>query len=522
MFSNRTMTASEEWDLAEIKDRNLSSGVMPRKLIHNDNEHALQESNILLSVKHGRLEERQRKLSSILSSDILSRENRNFSCKSNVDIYTTEDDDEKALTPAEISLMRKILRSHLLNSSHEVEVLRRDADSPLYSVKSFEQLNLPPNLLKGVYAMGFNAPSKIQETTLPVLIADPPVNLIAQSQNGTGKTAAFVLASLTRVHTELRYPQVLILAPTYELAMQIGEVAQKMAKFCEGIEFRYVVKGQTLPRNHTLTEHVLIGTPGKVFDWGRRQRSFQFDQLTTFILDEADIMISIQGHHDQCLRIHRLLSPECQCILFSATYSSEVIAFAEMIIKDPMILRLRKEEESLETVKQYYIECNTANKKYAALTNIYGVLSIGQAIIFCRTKKTASWLGSKMSDDGHSVGYLSSDLSMDERLYVLTRFREGKEKVLITTNVCSRGIDIEQVTLVVNFDLPVTLSKEADCETYLHRIGRSGRFGKRGIAINMVENEQDLQVLKDIEDHFGRRILKLDADDVDALENMDA
>ncbi|GBL87069.1 DEAD-box helicase Dbp80 [Araneus ventricosus] len=518
------MTVSEEWDLAEIKDKHLSSGVVPRKLIHNDIEQSLQENNILLSVKHGRLEERQRKLSAILSSDIRSAKvNRKSSSKPSVATRTIEDDDdEKALTPAEVSLMRKILRSHLLNSSHEVEVFRRDANSPLYSVKSFEQLNLPPNLLKGVYAMGFNAPSKIQETTLPVLIADPPVNLIAQSQNGTGKTAAFVLACLTRVHTELRYPQVLILAPTYELAMQIGEVAQKMAKFCEGIEFRYVVKGQTLPRNYTLTEHVLIGTPGKVFDWGRRQRSFQFEKLTTFILDEADIMISIQGHHDQCLRIHRLLPPECQCILFSATYSPEVMAFAEMIIKDPMVLRLRKEEESLETVKQYYIECNTASRKYAALANIYGVLSIGQAIIFCRTKKTASWLGSKMSDDGHSVGYLSSDLSMDERLHVLTRFREGKEKVLITTNVCSRGIDVEQVTLVVNFDLPVTVSKEADCETYLHRIGRSGRFGKRGIAINMVGNEQDLQVLKSIEDHFGRRILKLDADDVDALENMDA
>ncbi|KAF8764615.1 DEAD-box helicase Dbp80 like protein [Argiope bruennichi] len=511
-------TSLEDWDSSvETEEKNSSSGVIPRKQIHD------VVDNIKLSLKHGRLEERQRRLSAMLSSDIRSSKLDNrISFKPSMDSLLTEDDDEKALTPAEISLMRKILRSHLLNSSHEVEVLRRDAKSPLYSVKSFDQLNLPPDLLKGVYAMGFNAPSKIQETTLPVLIADPPVNLIAQSQNGTGKTAAFVLASLTRVHTELRYPQVLILAPTYELAMQIGEVAQKMAQFCEGIEFRYVVKGQTLPRNYTLTEHVLIGTPGKVFDWGRRQRNFQFEKLTTFILDEADIMISMQGHHDQCLRIHRLLSPECQCILFSATYSPEVMAFAEMIIKDPMVLTLRKEEESLENVKQYYIECNTASKKYAALTNIYGVLSIGQAIIFCRTKKTASWLGSKMSQDGHSVGYLSSELSMDERLYVLTRFREGKEKVLITTNVCSRGIDIEQVTLVVNFDLPVTINKEADCETYLHRIGRSGRFGKRGIAINMVEKEEDLQILKNIEDHFGRKIVKLDADDVDALENMDA
>ncbi|GIY37339.1 DEAD-box helicase Dbp80 [Caerostris darwini] len=434
-------------------------------------------------------------------------------------MHPPEETDEKELPPAEVSMMRKVIRSHLLQSSQEVEVIGRDPNSPLHSVKSFEQLQLSQSLLRGVYGMGFNAPSKIQESTLPVLLAYPPVNLIAQSQNGTGKTAAFLLASLSRVRVEERYPQVLILSPTFELAMQTLEVAQRMAQYCVGIEFRSAVKGEMLPKSYAIQEHIIIGTPGKVFDWGMRGH-FNFKALSIFILDEADIMISIQGHHDQCLRIHKLVSDSCQCILFSATYSAEVMEFAEMIIFNPIIMQLKREEESLDNVKQYYIECNSADQKYAALSNIYGAMSIGQAIIFCRTKKTTFWLGTKMTADGHSVGYLSSDLSMEDRLTVLTRFREGKEKVLITTNVCSRGIDIEQVTIVVNFDLPVTVNGAADCETYLHRIGRTGRFGKKGIAINMVEKESDRDILITIEEHFGRKIELIDAFDVDALEKM--
>ncbi|GFY74439.1 DEAD-box helicase Dbp80 [Trichonephila inaurata madagascariensis] len=507
-------TAYEDWGfLAELQVRNLKDSFKSYDLIKNAAQDILTQTSIT--------EKCNEKQKAVLNSNSVA-----FSCNSpsvTEEMNDAEDPScEKSLSPAEISAMQKVLRCHLLESAHEVEVLRRDERSPLYSVKSFEQLQLPPNLLKGVYGMGFNAPSKIQETTLPLLFADPPVNLIAQSQSGTGKTAAFVLACLGRIRAELRYPQVLILSPTYELAMQIGQVAQKMAQFCSGIEFRFAVKGQKLPKGYTITEHILIGTPGKVFDWGRRYRYFDFNKLSIFVLDEADIMISIQGHHDQCVRIHRMASRKCQTILFSATYSAEVMEFAEMIISDPIIIRLKREEETLENVKQYYIECNSACKKYSALINIYGVLSIGQAIIFCRTKRTAEWLGNKMSEDGHSVGYLSSELNMDDRLDTLTRFREGKEKVLITTNVCARGIDIEQVTIVVNFDLPVTVKREADCETYLHRIGRSGRFGKRGIAINMVESDSDLQVLKTIEEHFGRKIFKLNADDVDALEELNA
>lgn len=215
-----------------------------------------------------------------------------------------------------------------------------------------------------------------------------------------------------------------------------------------------------------------------------------------------------------------MLPEKCQMMLFSATYERDVMEFAEQILKNPMILRLRREEESLDNIKQYYVMCKNEREKYQAITNIYGVVTIGQAMIFCQTRKTASWLSEQMSKDGHAVAMLSGELTVEQRIAVLDRFRDGKEKVLITTNVLSRGIDVEQVTIVVNFDLPKDNNGRADCETYLHRIGRTGRFGKAGLAINLVSDQSDMDVLKTIESHFGKKIMLLNTEDVDEIEKL--
>ncbi|XP_075211502.1 putative ATP-dependent RNA helicase Dbp80 [Lycorma delicatula] len=434
--------------------------------------------------------------------------------------HDDDDDDDKGLSKAEHSLLQKVVRKGLIVSKHDIEVQRKDPTSPLYSVKTFEALNLKPELLKGVYEMGFNAPSKIQETALPTLLADPPQNMIAQSQSGTGKTAAFVLAMLSRVDPLKRYPQVLCLSPTYELAIQTGEVASKMAQFCPEIAIRYAVRGEEEPRNTKLKEHIIIGTPGKVVDWATKFKFFDLSKINVFVLDEADVMIATQGHQDQSFRIHKQLPAHCQMMFFSATYDQDVMEFAEAIVPNPVIIRLKREEESLDNIKQYYVICKSLDEKYSAISNIYGVVTIGQAMIFCHTRKTANWLASKMTQDGHAVALLSGELTIEQRIAVLDRFREGKEKVLITTNVLSRGIDIEQVTIVVNFDLPVDSSQRADCETYLHRIGRTGRFGKAGLAINLVDTQESLGVLKQIEEHFGKKIALLDVDDVDEIEKL--
>ena len=421
---------------------------------------------------------------------------------------------------AEKSLLQKVIRKSLVENKNDLEIQRKNPNCPLYSVKSFEELNLQPNLLKGVYSMGFNAPSKIQETALPTLLADPPQNMIAQSQSGTGKTAAFVLAMLSRVQPDLHYPQVLCLAPTYELAMQIGEVAMKMSQFCQDLTIKYAVRGEIVNRGSKITENIIIGTPGKILDWSHKFKFFDLKKITVFVLDEADVMIATQGHQDQSIRIHKNLSSHCQMLLFSATYDQAVMDFAENIVSNPVTIKLRREEESLKNIKQVYVDCPTEEAKYRSIANIYGVITIGQAMIFCHTRQTVTWLAEKMKADGHMVAQLSGELTVEERLIVLNRFREGDAKILITTNVLSRGIDIEQVTIVVNFDLPVDVNKRADCETYLHRIGRTGRFGKNGLAINLVDSPKSMTVLKDIQQHFGKNIDKVDTEDVEEIEKL--
>ncbi|XP_018353612.1 PREDICTED: DEAD-box helicase Dbp80 isoform X1 [Trachymyrmex septentrionalis] len=443
------------------------------------------------------------------------------------DSKSDDDTSEEQISPAEKSLLQKIIRKGLVETTKAIEIQRQDPNSPLHSIKTFEALHLKPALLRGVYALGFNAPSRIQETALPTLLADPPQNMIAQSQSGTGKTAAFVLAMLSRVDVVKNYPQVLCLSPTYELAIQTGEVAAKMSRFCPEIKIKYAVRGEEISRGSKIREHIIIGTPGKVLDWGQKFKFFDLSKISVFVLDEADVMIATQGHQDQCIRIHKLLPRTCQMMFFSATYEPEVMNFAEIIVSNPLIIRLLREEESLDNIKQYYIRCKNVDEKYTAITNIYGVITIGQAIIFCHTKKTASWLAGKMTKDGHAVAILSGDLTVEQRISVLDRFRAGLEKVLITTNVLARGkykggIDVEQVTIVVNFDLPMDQNRQADCETYLHRIGRTGRFGKSGIAINLIDSDYAMELCRTIEKHFGKKIHYLDAEDADEIEKIGA
>lgn len=434
--------------------------------------------------------------------------------------WDVEENTDPGANAANASLINKLLRSRLINSTSDIEVLRKDPNSPLHSVKSFDELPLKEELRRGVYAMNFNAPSKIQETALPALLASPPSNMIAQSQSGTGKTAAFVLTMLSRVDISKPWTQCVCLAPTYELALQIGDVTKQMAKYMNGVQIKYAIRGEHIERGKPLTEHIVIGTPGTTVDWCTKYRVLDLKKVIVFVLDEADVMIATQGHKDQSVRIRTGLRDDCQMLLFSATYDDEVIQFANKIVPNPFTIKLRREEESLDNIKQYYIECRDKEDKFQALSNIYGSISIGQSMIFCATKHAASWLAQAMTKEGHAVALLSGELQVEQRAAVIARFREGKEKVLITTNVTARGIDVEQVTVVINFDLPTDMNHQADCETYLHRIGRTGRFGKKGLAINMIDTTRSRQILQVIENHFGRKCMKLDAEDLDAIEKI--
>ncbi|XP_008412742.1 ATP-dependent RNA helicase DDX19A isoform X2 [Poecilia reticulata] len=421
---------------------------------------------------------------------------------------------------AEQSLLNKLIRHSLVKNRNQVEVQQADPNSPLFSVKTFQELRLKPELLQGVFNMGFNRPSRIQENALPLMLAEPHQNLIAQSQSGTGKTAAFSLAMLSHVNPDNTWTQCLCVAPTYELALQIGQVIEQMGKFCPSVKLAYAIRGNRMDRRVKLQEHIVIGTPGTILDWCTKYKLIDPKKITMFVLDEADVMIAMQGHRDQSIRIHRLLNKNCQMLLFSATFEDSVMKFAERVIPDPNIIRLKREEETLDTIKQFYVLCREKEDKFTALCNLYGCLTIAQAMIFCHTRKMAGWLACSLIKEGHQVALLSGEMAVEQRAAVIERFKNGREKVLVTTNVCSRGIDVEQVSLVVNFDLPVDVEGNADNETYLHRIGRTGRFGRRGFAVNMVDSENSMEIIKQIEMHFNRKITKLDTSNLEEMEKM--
>ncbi len=298
----------------------------------------------------------------------------------------TKDEKEDSAS-ADASLLKKLLRSRLDEGESSVEIERQNPESPLYSVKRFEDLNLKPELLKGLYSMGFTKPSKIQETALPNLLNDPPQNLIAQSQSGTGKTAAFVLAMLSRIDPTLEYPQALCLAPTMELASQIHDVVSQMGQFVSNLKIALGIKGKHVPKFVPLKEQIIIGTPGTCFDWSSpRINCFSLKKIKIFCLDEADVMIDQQGHQDICIRIVKGLMPTCQMMLFSATYKGPVIEFATKIVKEPLIIRLRRNEESLSCIKQFYVKCENFESKYRSLTNIFSLMTVGQSVIFCQVR----------------------------------------------------------------------------------------------------------------------------------------
>ncbi|KAG7553568.1 hypothetical protein FFLO_03000 [Filobasidium floriforme] len=414
--------------------------------------------------------------------------------------------------------------SKLLQSSYDVKVTLRDQqadpNSPLFSIKSFEDLGLHPQLLKGLYAMKFQKPSKIQEKALPLLLANPPSNMIAQSQSGTGKTAAFSLTMLSRIAYGQELPQAICLAPSRELARQIEIVIQSMGKFLPLQTFLAVKDGWD--RNTKVTAQVIVGTPGTVMDMIGK-RVLDVKGIKVLVLDEADDMLDIQGLGDHTLRIKKMIPPAAQTLLFSATFPDRVDAFAKRFAPDANEIRLKPEELSVEGIKQFYMDCESEEVKYDVLLELYNLLTIGQSIIFCARRDSADVIANRMIAEGHSVAALHGAKDANERDLVIDGFRDGNTKVLITTNVIARGIDISQVTMVVNYDLP-TLRQggmgrdRVDTETYLHRVGRTGRFGRQGIAVNFVSDENSWQAIQDLKTDLGRDIVKVATGDFDEME----
>lgn len=369
------------------------------------------------------------------------------------------------------------------------------------SVTSFDDMGLNDMLLKGVYGYGFEKPSVIQQRAIPVMLKGRQV--IAQAQSGTGKTGTFSIGALQMIDLKKRACQVLVLSPTRELATQTFNVMTQLSSFMPDIRILSCVGGTSIRESVDDLEkgvHVVVGTPGRIYDMIKR-RKLDLNSLKICILDEADEMLS-SGFMEQMIDIFNCIPENTQKCLFSATLSREIMEVTTKFMKDPVNILVKKEELTLEGIKQHYINIDREEFKFDTLCDLYERLTITQAIIYVNTIKKVDWLRGQLTARDFTVSFIHSEISQEERTRVMDEYRTGKSRVLISTDLLARGIDVQQVSLVINYDMPQNLAN------YLHRIGRSGRFGRKGVAINFVIY-QDRQKLKDIESHYQTQITEL-------------
>ncbi|KAH7325935.1 P-loop containing nucleoside triphosphate hydrolase protein [Stachybotrys elegans] len=413
--------------------------------------------------------------------------------------------------------------SGLQEPEWDVEVslsdLQNNEATPFYSATKWDELGLPEPILKALLSLNFLKPSKVQGKSLPLMLSDPPRNMMAQSQSGTGKTAAFVTTILSRVDfSKPDQPQALALAPTRELARQIEGVIKSIGRFLENLKIAAAIPG-ALPRGEPVRASVVVGTPGTVQDIIRRKQ-LDVSQLKLLVLDEADNMLDQQGLGDQCMRVKTMLPKDVQILLFSATFPDKVSNYAMKFAPNSHILKLQKSELTVKGIKQMFIDCPDGNTKYDTLCKLYGLMTIGQSVIFVKTRESADEIQRRMTADGHRVSALHAAYDGNARDDLLNKFRTGENKVLITTNVLARGIDVSTVNMVINYDIPMKGrgDTEPDAETYLHRIGRTGRFGRVGVSISFVHDKGSFNALNKIAATFGIDLVHLDTEDWDEAE----
>jgi superfamily II DNA/RNA helicase len=361
---------------------------------------------------------------------------------------------------------------------------------------------LSEQLLHGIYAYGFERPSPIQRSSIVHIIEGKDV--IAQAQSGTGKTGSFSVSTLASINTELKDTQAIILAPTRELANQIHDVIKSISSYMDNIQCQLLIGGTSTDDDISMlknnTPHVIVGCPGRVHDMLRR-KYINSQTVRLLVLDEADEMLS-SGFKEQVYYIFQCLRSDVQVALFSATLPNDLMNLTNKFMRDPVRILVKSEQLTLEGIKQYHIALDADGEKYETLCDLYNSLSMAQCIIYCNSVRRVSDLYQAMKEDNFPVCCIHSGMDKNERRKNYEDFKFGLYKVLISSNVTARGIDIQSVSTVLNFDMP------KDVHTYLHRIGRSGRWGKKGIAINFV-TRRDYKKMKEIERYYDTIIPEL-------------
>ena len=363
--------------------------------------------------------------------------------------------------------------------------------------ENFEALGLREDLLRGIYAYGFERPSAIQQRAIEPIVAGR--DIIAQSQSGTGKTAVFCIGMLQVLNSATNETQMLALSPTRELAEQTQKVCLALGDYMN-VQCHTCIGGKSIGEDIRRLDYgvqIVSGTPGRVFDMIQR-RSLQTRNLKMLVIDEADEMLN-RGFKDQIYDIYRYLPPSIQVVLVSATMPQEVLDMTKKFMNEPVHVLVKRDELTLEGIKQFFVAVEREEWKFDTLCDLYDTLTITQAVIFCNTKRKVAWLSSKMREANFTVSAMHGDMPQKERDAIMAEFRGGSSRVLIATDVWGRGLDVQQVSLVICYDLP------NNRELYIHRIGRSGRFGRKGVAINFVKNE-DVRILRDIEQYYSTQI----------------
>ncbi|KAI0321995.1 DEAD-domain-containing protein [Amylostereum chailletii] len=382
-----------------------------------------------------------------------------------------------------------------INSGDDKLVFESSEAVPVIS--TFDDLGLKEDLLRGIYAYNFEKPSAIQQRA--ILPITQGRDVIAQAQSGTGKTATFSISILQSIDVTVRETQALVLSPTRELATQIQSVVLALGDYMN-IQCHACIGGTSIGediRKLEYGQHVVSGTPGRVFDMIRR-RSLRTRNIKMLVLDEADELLN-KGFKDQIYDVYRYLPPATQVVLLSATLPYDVLEMTTKFMTDPIRILVKRDELTLEGIKQFFVAVEKEDWKFDTLCDLYDTLTITQAVIFCNTRRKVDWLTEKMRAANFTVSSMHGEMPQKERDAIMAEFRGGTSRVLITTDVWARGIDVQQVSLVINYDLP------ANRENYIHRIGRSGRFGRKGVAINFVTVD-DVRILRDIEQFYSTQI----------------
>lgn len=392
-----------------------------------------------------------------------------------------------------------------------------EEDIIIEEISSFEEMGLRPELFRGILAYGFETPSVIQQQAIPAFVKYHR-DIIAQAQSGTGKTATFSVALLQKIDEENDVLQGIILAPTRELASQIHSVIVSLGQFTK-VRTSLVSGGgnvrQGIEQLRRDRPHVIVATPGRM---GHliRDRYINTRYVGYIIMDEADELLS-DGFADQVREIISQLPENIQIGLYTATITDEMNDIVKRFMHNPIEIRVKREQLTLEGIRQYKVTLEQENWKFGVLMDLYSSISIYQMMIYCNSKRNVDYLKRQLDDEKIPCEAIHGELTTEERGDIMHRFRGGDIRVLVTTDLLCRGIDVQQVSLVINYDLP------RDVASYLHRIGRGGRFGRKGYAINMVVDDpnrnrydrrssNDREQLSHIEQHYETQIDDLPED----------